>query len=63
MKKNELITALEPVIKALHELSVLYYISGSVASSAYGIARSTLDVDMVINYLCSPEDIILNKLS
>ena len=32
---------------ALSKAGVWYYIGGSVASSAYGIARSTLDVDLV----------------
>lgn len=48
MKRNEIIVALEPVIKAFNELGLLYYIGGSVASSAFGIARSTLDVDLIL---------------
>ena len=51
MNKNEIISALEPIIKAFDELRILYYIGGSVASSAYGTARSTLNVDLVINLL------------
>lgn len=39
--------ALLPVIVALGELGVPYYIGGSVASSRLGIPRSTLDVDLV----------------
>jgi hypothetical protein len=39
--------ALLPVIVALDELGVPYYIGGSVASSRLGIPRSTLDVDLV----------------
>ncbi len=49
MKKNEISEALEPVIKTLDEVSIPYCISGSLASSAYGFARATLDVDIVIN--------------
>jgi len=49
MKKNEISEALEPVIKTLDELNIPYCISGSLASSAYGFARATLDVDIVIN--------------
>lgn len=44
---DEISEAVKPVAEALEQLGVLYYIGGSVASSAYGIARSTLDVDMV----------------
>ena len=36
-----------PVIDALESLSVPYYISGSVASTHLGVARSTVDVDIV----------------
>ena len=47
MKSPDLISAIEPIIKAFEHLGILYYIGGSIASSAYGIARATLDVDMV----------------
>lgn len=47
MKNPDVLAAIEPVIKAFEKLGVLYYIGGSVASSAYGIARATLDVDLV----------------
>ena len=57
MQKNEIITAIEPIIKIFDELKILYYIGGSIASSAYGTARSTLDVDVVTNLL--PEHIQL----
>jgi hypothetical protein len=38
--------ALDPVIQALENLGIPYQIVGSIASSAYGIARATLDVDL-----------------
>ncbi len=47
MKKTEILKAIEPIIKAFEELGVLYYVGGSIASSAYGIARATLDVDLI----------------
>jgi len=55
MKKPDLLTAVEPVVKAFEKLGVPYYIGGSVASSAYGIARMTLDVDMVT--VLAPENV------
>lgn len=49
MKKNEIISALEPLLKVFNEFGILYYISGSIASSAFGRARATMDVDMVVD--------------
>ncbi|MHC4114675.1 MAG: hypothetical protein ACYSSL_05070 [Planctomycetota bacterium] len=49
MKKPDIIVALDMVIGCLEKLSIAYYIGGSVASSAYGIARATIDVDLVAN--------------
>lgn len=49
MDKNEIISALEPLIKALNDTSIDYFIGGSIASSAYGLARATMDVDMILN--------------
>jgi hypothetical protein len=42
-----IVEALTPVIDILEELGVAYYIGGSMASSVYGTARATLDVDLV----------------
>lgn len=47
MKDSDILKAITPVIKAFEKLSVAYYIGGSVASSAYGLARATLDVDII----------------
>ena len=47
MKNPDIIDAIQPVIKAFERLGILYYIGGSIASSAYGMARATLDVDIV----------------
>jgi len=55
MKKPDILIAVEPVVKAFEKLGVPYYIGGSVASSAYGVARMTLDVDMVS--VLAPRDV------
>ena len=47
MKRPDLLAAAEPVAEAFEKLGIPYYIGGSLASSAYGLARSTMDVDMV----------------
>lgn len=43
----DLIAALTPVVAALNQLGLRYYVGGSVASSFHGAARSTMDVDIV----------------
>jgi hypothetical protein len=44
---DRMLAALEPVVQALEQLRVPYALSGSVASTAYGVPRTTLDVDLV----------------
>lgn len=51
MKKPDILLALEPVVEAFEKLGIAYYVGGSVASSVYGIARATLDVDLVANII------------
>ncbi|MCP4351383.1 MAG: hypothetical protein GY795_38445 [Desulfobacterales bacterium] len=47
MKESEIVSAIRPVTEVFKKLGVMYCIGGSVASSAFGKARATLDVDMV----------------
>ena len=47
MSGSDLVAALVPVTDALQGLGVRYFIAGSVASSAHGVARASLDVDVV----------------
>ncbi len=47
MNAGNIFQALEPLLEAFDALGIRYHIGGSVASSAYGIARATLDVDLV----------------
>jgi hypothetical protein len=47
MTQPDLVSAISPIVGALEQLSVSYYIGGSVASSAHGLPRTTLDVDLV----------------
>jgi len=47
MKIPDIFLALQPVLKAFENLFIPYYIGGSVASSIYGMARATMDVDIV----------------
>jgi hypothetical protein len=43
----ELIEALRPVVSVLDQLAVAYHLGGSVASSVFGMSRSTLDANLV----------------
>lgn len=45
----DILRAIEPIIDRFEGLSIPYQIGGSVASSIYGIARSTIDVDMLVD--------------
>jgi hypothetical protein len=45
--QSELWDALLPVVEALVALDVPYYVGGSIASSVTGVARATLDADLV----------------
>lgn len=46
MNLADLLPTLQPVLSAFERWRIEYYIGGSVASSAYGEPRSTLDVDL-----------------
>lgn len=47
MSHSDIIEAFLPVKNAFEQLKIDYYIGGSVASSAYGMARATIDIDCV----------------
>jgi hypothetical protein len=47
MNQSDILRATEPVVNAFESLNVSYYIGGSVASSSYGMARATMDVDII----------------
>jgi hypothetical protein len=62
MKKNDIIEALSKVIDCFDSLGLAYYIAGSVASSAYGMARATMDVDLVAHIELSQVDHLVKSL-
>lgn len=49
MNTPEIVQALFPVAEVLEQLGVEYHLGGSVASSLYGMARPTQDIDLVAN--------------
>ncbi|HMQ54345.1 MAG TPA: hypothetical protein PKD98_19875 [Anaerolineae bacterium] len=48
MSSSDLIQATRPLIQLLEQRAIRYYIGGSVASSAHGLPRTTIDVDIVV---------------
>ena len=54
--------ALHPVITVFRELGIEYFIGGSIASSAHGIARSTLDIDVVVDLRESHVELLVSRL-
>ncbi len=45
--KPDILKALEPVVAVFEDMLIKYAVGGSIASSLYGTARATLDVDLV----------------
>lgn len=63
MGQNEINTAIKPLLSVLIQLKIPYYICGSLASSVYGIARSTQDVDMVSDLKNNYVNVLVELLS
>lgn len=53
MRDPELLAALRPVLRVLDGLGVRHFVGGSVASSAHGVARASVDGDLVAELLTS----------
>jgi hypothetical protein len=47
MNTPDILAATTPIVEALEQLTVSYYIGGSVGSSVHGLPRLTIDVDLV----------------
>ena len=60
---DDVLAALEPVVTALEELGVRYRVGGSVASSALGVPRSTLDVDLACELRLADVDALVARLA
>jgi hypothetical protein len=62
MTDPDLIRALSPIIAVFEESRIPYYIGGSLASSVYGIARATIDVDLVARIEIHHIEFLKNRL-
>jgi hypothetical protein len=47
MTSPDLLAALAPVLRVLRDLGVRHFVGGSIASSAHGVARASVDGDVV----------------
>lgn len=62
MTESDLVAALRPIAEALDALGVRYYVGGSIASSAHGVARASLDADLVAELEPSHVDGFVDRL-
>ncbi len=62
MQSPDAIKAMTPVVAELERLGVKYYVSGSVATTAYGHMRMTQDVDLVANMALEHAAPLVNAL-
>ncbi|MCB0212362.1 MAG: hypothetical protein KDJ52_23675 [Anaerolineae bacterium] len=62
MKQPDIFVAIKPVVEAFEKLGVSYCIGGSVASSAYGLARATMDIDVVAHLKSSQVSSLVKML-
>lgn len=63
MTDSDLVAALRPITDAFDALGVRYYLSGSVASSAHGVARASLDADVVAALEPEHVDVLAARLA
>ena len=63
MSDSELVAALRPLAEVFDALGVRYYLGGSVASSAHGIARASLDADVVVQLEPGHVDVLVQRLT
>jgi hypothetical protein len=59
MTASDLVAALSPVVEVFDALRIPYYLGGSVASSVHGIARASLDADVVADIQPSHVDTLV----
>ena len=62
MKQPDIIEVAMVVAGVLNDLGIDYYIGGSLASSAFGLARATMDVDIVADIKMEHVSRIVGKL-
>ncbi len=59
---NEALIALQPLIAVFERLGVSYRVGGSLASSVHGLARATMDADLIANIELKHVPVLVNAL-
>lgn len=49
MISTEILDSISPLVSAFKKIGIPYHLGGSVVSSIYGIPRSTIDVDVIVD--------------
>lgn len=62
MIQSDLLLAVAPVVTALEQLGVAYSVVGSIASSAHGVARASIDADLVVDLQADHVDSLVRLL-
>ena len=62
MNEPDLLAALEPVLATLRRLGVRHFVGGSIASSAHGVPRASIDADVVAELLPSHANPVATSL-
>jgi hypothetical protein len=50
------------VVAILEDMNIPYFIGGSMATAVHGVARATMDVDLVVDIQIGQVDILIQKL-
>jgi hypothetical protein len=62
MTDSDLVEALRPLAEAFDALGIRYYLGGSIASSMHGVARASLDADVVAGLAPDHVDALIDRL-
>ncbi|MEZ5288188.1 MAG: hypothetical protein R2712_25995 [Vicinamibacterales bacterium] len=62
MIQPELSSALVPVLDAFERLGAAHFVCGSIASSAHGVPRASLDADVVADLTAGHADTLIDAL-
>ncbi len=62
MTAPDLLAALAPLLEALGRLGVRHFVGGSIASSAHGVARASIDADVVAELRAEDVNSLLSLL-